>query len=229
MASFGTGPLIASTIGIVALGLLRTPLRWSGAIIIAISILWSLVVKPPDILISGDGHNVGVRGRDGRLHLMRSAKDTFMIKEWLAADADGRLPADSSLAEGVSCDGEGCAVQMSDGGIVALAQRPEALMDDCVRAEVIVTPWQAPDGCRALVIDREKLLQQGAMALRRTRGSGNGSEGHHLAIDAIRPHGVDRPWSPAVAGEKSETVAFRGAPTHPIDATPAAADLQPEE
>src|SRR3982074_689204 len=31
MAAFGIGPLIAASIGIVLLGLLRTPLRWSGA------------------------------------------------------------------------------------------------------------------------------------------------------------------------------------------------------
>ncbi len=71
----------------------------------------------PDILISGDGHNVGVRGKDGRLHLMRTAKDAFLLKEWLAADADVRLPGDPSLAEGVSCDEAGCVAQMADGGV----------------------------------------------------------------------------------------------------------------
>jgi hypothetical protein len=35
---------------------------------------------------------------------MRTAKDAFLLKEWLSADADGRQPADASLAEGVSCD-----------------------------------------------------------------------------------------------------------------------------
>ena len=30
MAAFGIGPLIAASVGIVLLGLLRTPLRWSG-------------------------------------------------------------------------------------------------------------------------------------------------------------------------------------------------------
>ena len=49
-------------------------------------------VPQPDILISADGRNVGVRGQDGRLHLMRAAKDAFLIKEWLAADADARRP-----------------------------------------------------------------------------------------------------------------------------------------
>jgi competence protein ComEC len=84
MAAFGIGPLIAATIGIVLLGLLRTRLRWAGAAVLALSIGWALVVPQPDILISGDGYNVGVRGMDGRLHVMRTAKDAFLLKEWFA-------------------------------------------------------------------------------------------------------------------------------------------------
>jgi len=40
-----------------------------------------------------------------------TAKDVFLLKEWLAADADPRQPADASLAEGVSCDEAGCVAQ----------------------------------------------------------------------------------------------------------------------
>jgi competence protein ComEC len=32
-------------------------------------------------LISADGRNVAVRGGDGRLHVMRTAKDAFLAKE----------------------------------------------------------------------------------------------------------------------------------------------------
>jgi competence protein ComEC len=104
MAAFGTGPLIAASLGIILMGLLRTPLRWSGAAVLVLAVTWAVAVPQPDILISADGHNVGVRGKDGRLHLMRTGKYAFLLKEWLAADADPRLPADGSLAEGVSCD-----------------------------------------------------------------------------------------------------------------------------
>src|SRR6202035_2326583 len=62
MAAFGTGPLLASTAGIILLGLLRTPLRWTGAAAVVLSVVWALATPRPDILISGDGHNVGVRG-----------------------------------------------------------------------------------------------------------------------------------------------------------------------
>jgi competence protein ComEC len=223
MAAFGTGPLIASTAGIILLGLLRTPLRWLGAMVLAFAVVWALVVPQPDILISGDGHNVGVRGKDGRLHLMRTAKDAFLLKEWLAADADVRQPGDASLGAGVSCDPAGCVTQLADGAFVALAQRADALADDCARAALVVTMRQAPAACAASVIDIERLRRQGALALRRTR---NG-----FAVDAIRPKGVDRPWSPAVPGDAETDTSLmpRTAAPRGVDATPAEADQREED
>jgi competence protein ComEC len=81
MAAFGTGPLIVATMGIVLLGLLRTPLRWLGSGFVAMSIIWAVITPQPDVLISTDGHSVGVRGKDGRLHVMRAGKDPFLLKE----------------------------------------------------------------------------------------------------------------------------------------------------
>jgi competence protein ComEC len=223
MAAFGIGPLIASSIGIVLLGLLRTPLRWSGAAVLALSVVWALAVKQPDILISADGHSVGVRGQDGRLHLMRTAKDAFLLKEWLAADADPRLPTDASLADGVSCDEAGCVTPFAGGGFAALAVRPDALGDDCARATLVVTARQAPASCPSAVMSGDRLRGQGATALWHTRDG--------FAVDAARPRGVDRPWSPAVAGvvETETTLAPRGGAARPVDATPAEADQQPED
>src|SRR5882724_3694387 len=98
MAGFGIGPLIAASAGIILLGLLRTPLRWLGAAAVVLAVVWALAAPQPDVLVSADGRNVGVRGKDGRLHLMRTAKNVFLLKEWLAADADPRQPTDASLA-----------------------------------------------------------------------------------------------------------------------------------
>ena len=225
MAAFGIGPLIAASAGIVLLGLLRTPLRWSGAAALGFSVVWALAVPQPDILISGDGHNVGVRGKDGRLHMMRTAKDAFLLKEWLAADADVRSPADSSLSEGVSCDETGCVTQMAGGAFVALALRPDALSDDCERAALLVTARQAPPACPASVIAGDRLRRQGAMALRRTRDG--------FAVEAVKPKGVDRPWSPGAAGDAETTdTTLAGRPAavpRAVDATPSEADLQAEE
>jgi competence protein ComEC len=212
-----------STAGIILLGLLRTPLRWTGAAAVVLSLVWALATPRPDILIAGDGRSVGVRGTDGRLHVMRSAKDSFLVKEWLAADADARPAEDASLAEGVSCDEAGCVAQTAGGLYVTLALRPEALADDCARAAVIVTSRQAPADCAALVIDRDQLQKRGTMLLRPARGG--------FAINAAKPKGTDRPWSPAAAGdsETETTPTPRPAAARPADATPAEADQQMED
>jgi competence protein ComEC len=191
--------------------------------VLALAVTWALAVPQPDVLISSDGHNVGVRGKDGRLHLMRAAKDAFLLKEWLAADADDRLPTDPSLVEGVSCDESGCVMEMANGGFVALTLRPDALADDCERAALVVTTRQVPPACPAPVINRDRLRRQGAMALRRTRDG--------FAADAVRPKGADRPWSPAVAGDTEAETSLTGRPAVPraVDATPSETDLQAED
>ena len=225
--AFGIGPLIAASLGIILLGLLRTPLRWSGAAMVLLAAVWAARVPQPDILISADGRNVGVRGQDGRLHLMHAAKgtrDAFLLREWMAADADPRTATDASLTAGVSCDDHGCVMQSAGGAFIAQALRAEALADDCERAALIVTTRPAPAGCAASVIDSGRLRRQGAMALRRSR------EG--FVVESVRPGGIDRPWSPAAADEggADATVLARPATTpRAIDATPSEADLQAEE
>ncbi|MGX9424787.1 MULTISPECIES: ComEC/Rec2 family competence protein [Bradyrhizobium] len=224
VSAFGIGPLIAASLGVILLGLLRTPLRFAGAAVLLIAVVWAVRAPQPDILISGDGRNVAVRGGDGRLHLMRTAKDAFLAKEWLAADADARTASDPSLTEGVSCDEGGCVTPAAGGAFIALTQRSEALADDCERAVLIVTARPVPQGCAAAVIDAERLRRQGGLALRRNR---NG-----FVIDAVKPAGLDRPWSPAVSGEgePETTIRIQGAPApRAIDATPSESDLQPED
>ena len=228
--AFGIGPLIAASAGIILLGLLRTPLRWSGAALVLLAAVWAARVPQPDILISADGRNVGVRGQDGRLHLMHAAKgtregsrDTFLLKEWLAADADPRTATDASLTAGVSCDDYGCVAQSAGGAFIAQALKPEALADDCERAALIVTVRPAPAGCAASVIDAERLRRQGALALRRSR------EG--FVVEAVKPRGIDRPWSPAAAeeGGADATVLARPATPRAVDATPSETDMQADE
>ena len=220
ITAFGTGPLIVSSLGIVLLGLLRTPLRWTGAVLVLISVAWIFVTPQPDVLISGDGHNVAVRGRDGRLHLMKTAKDAFLLKEWLAADADDRVATDVSLGDGVSCDDEGCVAPMVGGRLIALSLKPDGLADDCARTALIVTASPAPASCGATAIELKRLRAQGAMALRWTRRG--------LVVDAVKPRGTNRPWSPS-AGDFETQAEGAGTTARPADATPPEPELQTED
>jgi len=191
---------------------------------LALSAILALRTPQPDVLISSDGHVVGVRGRDGRLHLMKLGKDAFLVKEWLAADADARAADDASLSDGVSCDDQGCVMQMADGAFAALTLKADALGDDCERAALLVTTRQVPGNCAAMSIDLERLRRQGAIALRR---NGNG-----FAVEAVKPKGFDRPWAPAIASEgdtDSATLSTRPSAQQGVDATPSEADLQSED
>jgi competence protein ComEC len=164
-----------------------------------------------------------VRGKDGRLHLMRTTKDPFLVKEWLAADADARNAADASLADGVSCDDAGCVVEINGGGFIAQSQRAEAIEEDCDRAALIVAARQPPKDCAASVIDQARLHRQGSLALWRTRGG--------FAVEAAKPRGYDRPWSPALieGNENDAAVISRPSAHRARDATPSEADLQADE
>jgi competence protein ComEC len=187
---FGGGPLLVATAGLLIMGLLKTPLRWSGAVLMLAAVFWVAQNPRPDVLVAADGRSFAVRGADGRLAFHNSGGDTFAIREWLAADADGRDVHDKGLGQGIACDATGCVGRLADGGVVAYAVAPDAFEDDCRRASLILAVHDdAPPGCAAKVIGRALWYDRGALALRRS-GAG-------FVIDAARSRNFDRPWAPA--------------------------------
>ena len=131
---FGTGPLLLTTAGLLVMGLLKTPLRWSGALLVLLAIVWIVRIPAPDVLVDAEGRSFAVRGADGRLAFHHSGGDTFAIREWLAADADGRDVHDRSVTAGIACDASGCIGRLADGALVAYALSPDAYEEDCRRA-----------------------------------------------------------------------------------------------
>jgi competence protein ComEC len=210
MAAFGTGPLLLCTAGMLLLCLLRSPLRWSGAGLVVAACLWAATVPRPDVLVAADGQTAAFRGSDGQLAVLASGRDTFAVKEWLAADGDARAPKDPSLNNGVRCDAAGCIGRLADGRLAAMALSVEAFEEDCRRAAVVVSPREAPGACTALLVDRKAWRANGAMSLR--------WNGERFEQQAARPAGYDRPWArpPRVTAEPTSS------PARPAsrDATP---------
>ncbi len=212
--AFGTGPLLLGSAGLLLICLLRTPLRLSGAVLALIAAAWAMQSPRPDVLVAQDGRAAAIRGSDGRLSFLARGRDTFIVKEWLAADGDGRDPKDKSLDAGVACDAVGCIGKLKDGRLVSMAFRAEAFIEDCARAAVVVSRREAPLACAAALIDRKVWRAHGAAALR-----WNGSR---FEESYTRPPGTDRPW--AQATDDSEDAS--SLQTAPRDATPKQEDLE---
>jgi competence protein ComEC len=213
VTAFGTGPLLVATAGLLVICLLRTPLRWTGAMLMALAVIMAARTPLPDVLVADDGRTFAVRGVDGRLSVHHTGGDTFATREWLAADADGRDVHDRTLGDDISCDPSGCVGRLGDGSLVAYTLAPDAFEDDCRNAALIVALLDPPPDCAAMVVGRSDLRMHGALALRRTDSG--------FMIDSARSPIFDRPWAPAPAPRKAPP----GKATSPPDATPQPEDL----
>ena len=138
--AFGTGPLLLATAGLLLLCLLRTPLRWSGAVLAAAASLWVLALPRPDILVAGDGQAAAIRGRDGKLAILHSSRDTFAIKEWLMADGDGaRRRKTRACMTACAATPSAASAGWPTAGWSRSRCRSEAFAEDCARAAVVVS------------------------------------------------------------------------------------------
>ncbi len=209
--AFGPGPLLLATAGLLLICLLRTPLRFAGAALMVGAGLWALTVPRVDVLISDDGRSAAVRGPDGRLSVLARGRDTFAIKEWLAADGDVRDVKDKSLSAGIACDPIGCVGHLADGRLASMVLHVEAFGEDCRRAAVVVSARAAQLPCAATLVDRRVWRAHGAVALR--------WDGRRFEETFARPPGTDRPWAPAAHEESAK-------PAAPRDATPKREDLE---
>ncbi|MGH6663517.1 MAG: ComEC/Rec2 family competence protein, partial [Pseudolabrys sp.] len=215
--AFGTGPLLlATTALLLLLCLLRSPLRWSGAVLAVLASLWAVLTPRFDVLVAADGGAAAIRGHDGHLAVLYNGRDSFAIKEWLAADGDGRTPKDASLQNGVACDAVGCIGHLKDGHLESVALSVEAFVEDCTRAAVVVSAREAPGKCAATLIDRKIWRDNGAIGLRRA--------GDRFELSAARPADYRRPW----ARSSREPIGGASVSKRPAvpDATPKAEDLE---
>lgn len=217
--AFDTGPLLLASLGFVIVCLLRSPLRWSGLMPVALAGLVFACAPVPDVLVSHDARMVAVRNPEGRLSVMTTARDNFTVREWLAADADPRGPADDSLSKYVHCDDAGCTVALPSGEAISLSTSAESLLEDCQRVKLIVTARTVPPQCQALVIDREASRRYGAVSLTQ--------KGDSFAVNVARAPAYDRPWAKSPQFPASSTLLTpTSSPRQTIrDATPRGEDL----
>jgi competence protein ComEC len=189
LPAFAPWSIVFLTLAVLSAVLWRTNVFRAMAIpFAAIGLVGATALPAFDLSVAPGGDALALRGPDGKLAILGSRPSLFAAEQWLRADADGR-DAGSAIAR-QACDKIGCIGRLHDGRTVALVLDRHAFAEDCVRADIVVTPLFAPTGCAArIVIDRDRLKQTGALTIAFSRGD--------AIVRAARSADEDRPWSRA--------------------------------
>ncbi|SDR41196.1 competence protein ComEC [Rhizobiales bacterium GAS113] len=179
-------------------------LRSTALIFLALGLLGAVSGEGFDMVVAPGGDAATLRLSDGKLAVVGARPNLFAAEQWLRADGDSR-EAHQLLGLGSVCDRLGCVGKLRDGSMLAVVMVAAAFEDDCLRADIVVTPLRAPANCVApLILDRPRLEATGAVSLR--------IDGDHLAMTTARSVDENRPWSrpprharPAVTAGKSGT------------------------
>jgi len=186
IAAFGPAVLVCFVLALLWLTLWTTAWRWLAALPLMLGVAIAGKPERPEILVERDGSGLAVRGLDGRLTIA-GKPSRFVLQQWLAADGDSRSPEDPTLRAGVACDALGCVARTPDQRTVSYTRDRLAIIEDCLRADLVVTaiPWSGT--CKARLIERMGLSRDGATSLYRTA---TGWSSHVSEQGA-----TERPWS----------------------------------
>lgn len=222
VAAFGPAVLGCFSVTLLWLTLWTTAWRWLAVLPLIGGVAIAGKPERPEILIERDGSGLAVRGPDGRLAIA-GKPSRFVLQQWLASDGDSRSPDDPTLRAGVTCDRLACVAQTADKRTVSYTRERLAIIEDCLRADLVVTaiPWSG--ACKARLIERMALSRDGATSLHRT-ASGWSS---HVS----EPNAADRPWTrrrerrPAEPSKRPASQSVTAQPTPAVD-TEAEADTE---
>jgi competence protein ComEC len=165
--------------------------RWRllGVVPIVLGLMLAPAGRRPDVLIGRGAALVAVRTATGGLSALAGRGSAFELARWLEHDGDSRPQGEVAKAQGFRCDGHGCTARVK-GLLLAVANSPVALRDDCAAASILELKFARPRGCSppGPAIDAEALAAKGAHALT--------IDGGQIRIETVADTRGDRPWSP---------------------------------
>lgn len=173
----GTGAITLFVVGGLWLALWRGKVRLAGLLPIAIGLGALAMLRPPDLLVSGDGRHVGITSipAENQLLVLRDNHDGYTRDTLL--ELAGMSGNTSLLADlpGARCTPDFCALPLVRGGrtwrlLVGRGRDrvPErALAAACDHADIVISDRWLPASCRPawLKIDRTMLGRTGGIAI----------------------------------------------------------------
>jgi competence protein ComEC len=176
LPAIGDGAFVLFLAGALWLALWRGKVRLLGLIPALAAAATLALLRPPDLLISGDGHHVGIVEDGGnRLLLLRDSRDSYASET--LTELAGMSGEVAALAEwpGARCSPEFCAVELKRGGrtwhlmigrskdVVAERQLAAA----CDHSDLVIADRWLPRSCQPkwLKADRTLLDRTGGLAI----------------------------------------------------------------
>lgn len=161
--------------GGIWIALWRSGARWLGAFPFAAGALWAVMTPAPDLLVTGDGRHLALRGSGGEWAVLRPRAGDY-VRDMLSETAghDGELK-DLDALPVASCNADLCAMRLTRDGRTwhILATRSahqieiEPLKRACAAADIVISERILPRTCipRWLKADRALLARSGGLSV----------------------------------------------------------------
>lgn len=166
--------------GMLWLALWTGRVRIWGVIPAAIAVIVMVLAPTPDILITGDGHHVGIAGEGNDLLVLRDGRGDYMrdsLLELAGMEGDLRTLDDWPPAR---CSADFCTLAINRHGrrFTLLMARTREYIDDmdlasaCERADIVIADRRLPWSCRPKMLkaDRPFLARTGGISINLASG-----------------------------------------------------------
>ena len=153
----------------------RTRARRLSLVPVAAGALWAVSTPPPDLIVTGDGRHLALRGPNGEMAILRGRAGDYvrsMLGETSGSEAE--MP-DIDALPGARCNADLCMVEIGKEGRLwrVLATRSRHLVDiaplsrACADADIVVSDRRLPRTCRPrwLKADRQLLARTGGLSV----------------------------------------------------------------
>ncbi|MCX7282597.1 MAG: ComEC/Rec2 family competence protein, partial [Novosphingobium sp.] len=180
LPAFAPWPFVAFIAGMLWLALWTGKVRLWGLAPAVLAFVTMILTSTPDILVTGDGHHVGITGEGDDLIVLRMGRGDYMRDNLLElAGMEGTLrPLDGW--PGARCTDDFCVAHLRRGrrAFTVLIARSRAYVDDmalaaaCERADIVIADRRLPFSCkpRLLKADRAFLAGTGGLSINLATG-----------------------------------------------------------
>jgi competence protein ComEC len=172
----------------------RTRMRVLGLLPLSFGCVWAGLLAPPDLLVTGDGRHVGIRGNDGAMAILRPRAGDY-VRDTLAERAGIDMLDEIDAMGEAQCSADSCIVDIQRGGrnwrILATRSKEMLPWRDfiaaCATADIVISDRALPKAClpRWFRADRYTLLKTGGLAITLS----------NAAVTQVQSPGDEHPWA----------------------------------